>query len=414
MNVRTVTVGVPLDRLEETEPQIRDTLTRLRGELGQHEIAIRTTRLTTTPLVPDSDDRVNAARIHGQLKQASDLGERLELRWFNVPFDLTAASPAALPALTSLAFEITRRHTRAFVNLIAAANGVLSFPAMLAASRFIKQVAQLDTSGYHNFRVGVACNVKPHTPFFPFAYSSEVPGFSMGLEMPQELIRIVAASPNASLGQLRDQFLEAILPQVKRIDEIASAVSQKTGLAFHGIDLSIAPFPEPQGSVAQLMEMLGLEQYGGHGTQFLTAYLTDIIKEVARRGQIHTVGFNGVMLSLLEDEFMGRRNNYNTYSIDSLILYSTMCGCGVDMVPIPGDTFEEEIASLILDVATTSTMLDKPLGVRLLPIPSKHEHEFTAFNMDFLFNTRIKKIRNLGLARQRLDDAPFTFLRPGK
>jgi hypothetical protein len=118
------------------------------------------------------------------------------------------------------------------------------------------------------------------------------------------------------------------------------------------------------------------------------------------------------MLSLLEDEYMGRRNNYNLYSIDSLILYSTVCGCGVDMVPIPGDTFEEEIAAMVLDVATASTALGKPLGVRLLPIPTKQENEFTAFNMEFLFNTRIKKMRNLGFIGTNLRGEPLGFLRP--
>jgi uncharacterized protein (UPF0210 family) len=117
------------------------------------------------------------------------------------------------------------------------------------------------------------------------------------------------------------------------------------------------------------------------------------------------------MLSLLEDEYMGRRNNYNLYSIDSLVLYSTVCGCGVDMVPVPGDSFEEEIAAMILDVATASTVLNKPLGVRILPIPTKHENEFTAFNMEFLFNTRIKKMRNLGFIGTSLRGAPFSFLK---
>jgi uncharacterized protein (UPF0210 family) len=138
----------------------------------------------------------------------------------------------------------------------------------------------------------------------------------------------------------------------------------------------------------------------------VTAFLTDILRTLIKETKIKTVGFNGVMYSLLEDEFMGKRNRA-LYSIDSLISYSAVCGCGLDMVPLPGDVFEEEISSMISDIAALSIVLGKPLMVRLLPIPMKHANEFTCFNMDFLFNTRIMSIKNVAMANSVLKRESF-------
>ncbi len=416
MNVRTVTLGVPLadgSGLAEIEPAARRFLDAIRAQLAREEVAVRTCRITTDPVRGAPGRPLNPAQVIGRVRALSQVCERLDVRWFNVPFDLVGApDDGELEALCSLAYDVLRRFPRSFVNLICAAGGRLSHDAMVRASRVVKSVAALDSSGFHNFRVGVSCGVPANGPFFPFTFSSDAAGVSLGLEMPQEMMKVVGAADGSSLVVVREALLDALVPQVQRLDRVVGRVAGEEGFAYHGIDVSIAPYPESNSSVAQLMEMLGLEQYGGHGTLFLTAYLTDFLRELIRRSGIRSVGFNGVMLSLLEDERMGQRNNSNTYSIDSLILYSTVCGCGVDMVPVPGDTFEEELSSLFLDVAAASLALGKPLGVRVLPIPMKQENEFTGFNMEFLFNTRIKKMRNLGFLGRALRGEPFGFLGP--
>ena len=415
MNVRTITIGLPLAQvpaLPDLQPRMLLLADTLRDRFAGREIAVRTCRVALSPIGELGDQPVNPAVAMGSVAAVAQACEQIGIRWFCVPFDLTRHSHAAtLDTLGTLAFEVIKRHPRSFVHLICAQDGRIAYEAISRASKLIKSVAGLEQSGYHNFRVGVGCNVAPGTPFFPFAYSGDALGFSIGLEMPAAFLQIVGGMAGAPLTAIRDALIEQLLPQLREVHDLAAEVADEQGVVFHGVDVSIAPYPETNGSVAQLMELLGLEQYGGHGTLFITAYLTDILKELIRRGGLTSVGFNGVMLSLLEDEYMGRRNNYDLYSIDSLVLYSTVCGCGVDMVPVPGDCFEEEIAAMILDVATASTVLKKPLGVRILPIPGKREHEFTAFNMEFLFNTRIKKMRNLGFVGTSIRGEPFTFLK---
>ncbi|MDB0010615.1 DUF711 family protein, partial [Gammaproteobacteria bacterium] len=112
--------------------------------------------------------------------------------------------------------------------------------------------------------------------------------------------------------------------------------------------------------------------------------------------------FNGVMYSVLEDDYLALAVKNKKLSIDSLLLYSTVCGCGIDMVPVPGNIFLEEISSLILDTAALSIALKKPLGTRILPIPGKNANELTDFNYDFLVDTRVMEIKNQAIYLRNL------------
>ena len=100
------------------------------------------------------------------------------------------------------------------------------------------------------------------------------------------------------------------------------------------------------------------------------------------------------MFSPLEDDWLAKQSYANGLSPESLMLYSSVCGCGIDMLPLPGDIFVETISCLICDVISLSQKLNKPLGVRILPIPGKFSNEKTSFNHDFLSDMKILNIKN--------------------
>ena len=164
---------------------------------------------------------------------------------------------------------------------------------------------------------------------------------------------------------------------------------------YRGLDCSLAPYPDENISVVDILRKMGLEDIGSAGSIFLTSIITDIIKYTLKKFDIKSVGFNGVMYSLLEDTLLSKANNKKLLSIEKLLGYSTMCGCGLDMIPVPGNILNEELTSIIIDTAAISLKLNKPLGVRLLPIPNKDANEYTEFDMDFLTNTKIMDIKNL-------------------
>ena len=117
------------------------------------------------------------------------------------------------------------------------------------------------------------------------------------------------------------------------------------------------------------------------------------------------------MYSLLEDDYLALRAKQKNFTIDSLMLYSSLCGCGLDMVPVAGDTLSEEITGMILDISGMAITLDKPLGVRILPIPGKARNEITNFNYDFLVDTRLLETKNRGSNIAALNEVNFKYLK---
>jgi uncharacterized protein (UPF0210 family) len=100
-------------------------------------------------------------------------------------------------------------------------------------------------------------------------------------------------------------------------------------------------------------------------------------------------GFNGLMLPLLEDSALAARAAQGVLSVKDLLLYSTVCGTGLDTIPLPGDTTQEQLYALLLDLAALSTRLDKPLTARLMPIPGKKAGDPTNFDFPYFANSRV-------------------------
>jgi uncharacterized protein (UPF0210 family) len=98
------------------------------------------------------------------------------------------------------------------------------------------------------------------------------------------------------------------------------------------------------------------------------------------------------MLPVLEDVGLGERSEAGFFNLDSLLLYSAVCGTGLDTIPIPGDASTSQIAAILTDVAALSTQLDKPLSVRLFPVPGCKAGDMTQFQSPYLTNTTVMQI----------------------
>lgn len=409
MKLRSVTLGVNWRNKDKIQIEnfIRVFFEKSAALFAKEHMEVRTSRLTLPPFViKDSIDNENVNSVVGWI---SNFCENSGIRWFCVPFTTFNQD---MREINTVAIEIAKRYKNAFINFIVAADGRLNRHAILYASKFIKSVSKLSNNGYDNFRVGASFNCEANGPFFPFTYHSGRDGFSIALELVPLFIDAIEKSKGDRIEVMRSRLLEKISPVLKQVDEIGSKIEELTNMVYYGTDTSLAPYPDSDdNSVARIVELLGVDGFGSCGTVFLTSYLTDVIQELLVTSGIRPVGFNGVMYSLLEDTRLGINNSSKEFSIDSLLAFSAVCGCGVDMVPVPGDIFEEEIASVMIDLAGISTVLKKPLGVRILPIPAKHAYEFTEFSYDFLHNTRIQKAKNRACFNDFIDiKAPFSYL----
>ena len=406
MIIRSITYTIDFSNLEDSKylSRVEDSIKKIiqrYTENGQH---IRTIRFNSILLndfiLKDIKD------FYSKLGLLSSLSKKIGIRWFNISFNLQKESKDNIDNICNHSYEIIKKFGNSFVNIIVASDYINNY-AVRKASDVIKKVSLLSDNGVDNFRLGISLNIEPNTPFFPFSYSDTNDSFSIALETTKHIIDIVDKTFKNDYIELKRNIIESMEDCIVNIESIANIISKNCGIKYNGQDLSLSPYPKENISVVFLLNKLGLDNFGSNGTQFMTSYLTSVIKELIHKSEIKAVGFNGIMYSLLEDKIMCEAHNKENFSLDSIILYSTVCGCGLDMVPLPSNVKEEEIASMILDVATTSIKLNKPLGVRVLPIPTKFSKDMTNLNLDFLTNTKIPRVKHIHINKSIFDIEKF-------
>tara|TARA_B100000212_G_C27379931_1_gene536545 strand:- start:2176 stop:3315 length:1140 start_codon:yes stop_codon:yes gene_type:complete len=250
-------------------------------------------------------------------------------------------------------------------------------------SSISKSLARVDKTGFSNFRFGAGFNLQEATPFFPFSFSTQS-GFSIAVEI-HDLFDQIWDS-HGSFNKIENKLRE----ELTNIDKIASKTAKDLDISYLGLDCSLAPLPNSPMTVCGLIEKITGAIAGSPGFLTGVSQLTKVIKSSI--SDIKSSGFNGVMLSVLEDDVLASRFATGNVTINDLILYSSVCGCGIDMVPISENTSEVSLTRLAGDVASLAFRLNKPLGIRTLTIPYKNPGEMTSFNHDFLTNTVIQKV----------------------
>ena len=249
----------------------------------------------------------------------------------------------------------------------------------------IRQIAHRTDAGYGNLRFAALMNCPPNTPFFPAAYWHDTrTNFSIGwqaIDLVQDAFR---DAPNLEIGL---QNLKTVMEaEGQRIVALAQTLAQEWGIKFVGIDASLAPMGDE--SIAYAMEQQLPGYFGERGTLTVAAGLTRTLQSL----ELPLCGYSGLMLPVLEDVGLGARSEAGYFNLDSLLLYSTVCGTGLDTIPIPGNASTSQIAAILTDVATLSIKLNKPLSVRLFPVPGCNADCMTEFDSPYLTNTTVMQI----------------------
>ncbi|MFO1378093.1 MAG: DUF711 family protein [Steroidobacteraceae bacterium] len=386
--IRSITIGLPLGAQApaQIDEQLAGLLRSARSVMAEAGLTPRTTRLTL-PAV-DAAGEV-AGSILSSLRWVDELASAHGIRWFCLPLDFVAEG--ARRERLAAALDAIGRFPRMFLNMMIADEGRIAPAAAADAAGLVLKVARKANNGFDNFRVGASCNCPPNAPFFPFSrHAGGIMAFSFALETTGIALE-ATQNCGADLTLVRERVVAALVPKLQAINEIGLRLQQASGAEYRGLDASLAPFPDGKMSVAALIGRLGSPP-GSAGSVMITALLTDALRAALLQSGAKAVGFNGVMFSLLEDERLARANNMRGLNLDALVSLAAVCGCGIDMVPLAGLVFQEEVAALMLDVAALSSTLRKPLGVRVLPIPGRGVNEFTQFNLDFLCDSRIMDI----------------------
>ncbi len=320
---------------------------------------------------------------------AADLAHLMELEIKTSGFtylSLGPASPAAEWAFRCIPEILASTRNVFCTGIISDLNEGISLLAVRACGEVISRCTPIDPDGFANLRFAALANVLPHGPFFPAAYhDGGKPGFSLAMECADIALEcMLAANTISEAGMLlKSRFEEAS----DTLENLCAIITKETGFEFFGFDFSPAPFPDDTCSLAGAMETLGAE-IGKHGSVMAAAILASALDS----GTWKKAGFNGMMLPVLEDSLLAHRTEETHFTVKDLLLYSSVCGTGLDTVPLPGDATPEQLSALLLDVAALSIRLDKPLTARLMPIPGKKAGDKTGFDFAFFANGRVMEL----------------------
>ncbi len=381
MKIRTITTGVSL-QLPNYEAQIRQTAQfnqKAKTVFEKAGYEVQTTRIATNSweeyLVGLSDTEIVSA-----IQKIEKICQSLSVSFFNLGYAQSADKIKFVPEFNRITSQIS-----CSAKIGDKENGI-NFENAKITAQVIKRIAEETENGYGNFRFCASANCKQGIPFFPTGFHEGEQSFGIGLECGD--LAMNAFSKSNNLIEAEQNLKQIFEEETKKVADLAEKISKDSCIKYNGIDVSLNPGLEKHESIAFAYEKLGFGKFGNQGTLTISAIITRVLKNLS----VKRCGYSGLMLPVCEDRGLATRANEETYNITNLLLYSSVCGCGLDTVPIPGDTPVEKIEATLLDMATLAIQLDKPLSARLFPVPGKKAGEMTSFKSPYLIDCKIFKI----------------------
>jgi uncharacterized protein (UPF0210 family) len=395
MKVRSITYFAPLTYPfdEKRIAAVGAFLKSARQTLEGAGLETQTLRLATSPFT----------EVLGDLSatHAVDMAQELEAACAEQNIDFLSIGPviadqadAPLAAIYRLP-DVLGHTERVFatVSLASAGRGI-NLEAVQASAEVICDVARTTPQGFGTLRFAALANCPPGSPFFPAAYhDGGPPRFAFATEAAD--LAVAAFGQADTLEEARRNLIKAFETAATRLVTVAGRLADEHGLDFGGIDFSLAPFPDPGVSIGAAIERLGVDRFGGPGTLFGAAFIINCL----RQAKFPRCGYSGLMFPVLEDSVLAANTENRMYGIDSLLLYSTVCGAGLDTVPIPGDVSVDELAGILLDLATVAITQNKPLSARLMPVPGLSADQRTAFDFEYFANACVLPVKSSGISQ---------------
>ncbi len=372
MKIRSITYF--FDPAQSTQNETLSTISAhrdtLKAALEAKGYEIQSTRLATAPF-SEWLDLQNPSQAEQQINDLCSLMHTAKFNYLSLGPCCMADCDAVniVPVILSFSKDL-------FVTMrLDDQAGSVCMPDIRGCAEVIKKVAEIEPDGFANLRFAALANVKPFTPFFPAAYGVKGEfAFSIAVECADTAIEIFQIAKDIDSGC---RSLQAIFSE--HADRMEEIVHTLPSIAFKGFDFSLAPYPVDWCSFGKALESLGVSQIGSAGSIAAAAILAGALDG----GTWKKAGFNGLMMPILEDSILAERSTDGVLSIYDVLQYSSVCGTGLDTVPLPGDIATEKLMALLLDVAALALRLNKPLTARLMPIPNKKAGDKTDFDFSY-------------------------------
>jgi len=279
---------------------------------------------------------------------------------------LLRAIPQALAETDIVCSSVNVGSTRAGINMDAVAQ----------MGRIIKQTAHLTagSDGIGCAKLVVFCNAVEDNPFMAGAFHGVGEADSVinvGVSGPGVVYHALQSCKGAPFDVVADTIKKTAFQITRMGQMVAAEASRRLETPYGIVDLSLAPTPAVGDSVARILETMGLECCGTHGTTAALALLNDAVKKGGVMASSHVGGLSGAFIPVSEDEGMIANAVNGTLTVDKLEAMTCVCSVGLDMIAVPGDTPAETISAIIADEAAIGMVNSKTTAVRIIPVEGK-------------------------------------------
>ena len=288
--------------------------------------------------------------------------------------NLISVIPEALAETENVCSSVNVASTKAGINM----------DAIRLMGSTIKRAAYLtrDNNSIGCAKLVVFANVPEDNPFMAGAFHGVGEPdrvINVGVSGPGVVAAAIRRAGDCDLSQLAD-VIKTTAFKITRVGQlVASEAAKRLGAPFGIIDLSLAPTPAIGDSVARILEEMGLEVTGAHGTTAALAMLNDAVKKGGVMASSHVGGLSGAFIPVSEDEGMIAAATSGALSIEKLEAMTAVCSVGLDMIAVPGDTSEEVICGVIADEISIGVANTKTTAVRLIPAYGKGVGDSVSF-----------------------------------
>lgn len=391
LDIRTITMGISLKNCADPDidkvcEKVYKKITTYAGNLvkvgcdieKQFGIPIINKRISVTPvstLVDVLEEKTidNCVKLAKTLDRAAkDVGVNfiggfsalVHKDFTDGEAALIRSIPRALSETDIVCSSVNVGSTKAGINM----------DAVAAMGKIIKQAAELtkESGGFACAKLVVFCNAVEDNPFMAGAFHGEGEGecvINVGVSGPGVVKCALEKVKGEPFGVVADTIKKTAFKITRMGQLVAQEASKRLGVPFGIVDLSLAPTPAVGDSVAYILEEMGLEKCGTHGTTAALALLNDAVKKGGVMASSYVGGLSGAFIPVSEDAGMISAAQCGALTLEKLEAMTCVCSVGLDMIAVPGDTTAETISAIIADEAAIGMVNTKTTAVRIIPGP---------------------------------------------
>lgn len=389
LDIRTITMGISLldcidedinkacDKVYEKIVRKASNLVKVGEDIEkQYDIPIINKRISVTPIAMiAAATGKSPVKFAKALQRAADtcgvnfIGgySALVQKGFSAgDLALIESIPEALSVTENICSSVNIGSTKAGINM----------DAVALMGRIVKQSAELtaDRDCIGCAKLVVFCNAPEDNPFMAGAFHGVGEPdcvINVGVSGPGVVRSAIAKYPNADITEIADVIKKTAFKITRMGQLVGVEASERLGVPFGIVDLSLAPTPAVGDSVAYILEEIGLETCGTHGTTAALALLNDAVKKGGVMASSHVGGLSGAFIPVSEDAGMIAAVEQGALSLEKLEAMTAVCSVGLDMIVVPGDIEAETISAIIADEAAIGMVNSKTTAVRLIPAIGK-------------------------------------------